>query len=309
LVFSWLKSKINEKTKKESIKTSKGVGNLLKPPNMATATATRRSTEPRGIRTYLHRILNEASPGTSISRGAMDCTNTLMTLAVERIVRGSLIIAQRVGNVTLSADDIRAATEIVLPPELAEAAVRAGDQAVQNYWRESNQTTSQSSGVTSPKGGRRSQTVSTASTRSQPAANSRSQLTASAIRRQPVRRASRAELIMAPPRIESMIRTVMQQQSRSISRSGGQSATIDRLSEDAGVFLAAVIQYLSEELFRVGGAATSEASRRLMRDTELMTGLRRHPLLCEFAGLRFLSHYSQTEGAADEEPLESSQVV
>ena len=283
----------------------------------------RRTTESRGIRTYLHRILSEASPGTSISKSAMDCTNALMTLTVERLVKGSLIIAQRVGNVTVTADDIRAATEIALPPELADNAVQAGNDALNHYWREAS--TSSGASVASPsraaqaaqaaQASRGSRNVRTSGTSVGSPAASRKQydaaasavLTASGRRRQPVRRASRAELIMAPPRIETMTRSIMQREARTIQRSNGPPVTIQRLSEDASVFLAAVVQYLAEELFRVGGICTSEASRRLMRDVELVAGLRRHNPLSDLAGGAFLARYSQPDGNTEEEPLESSQ--
>jgi histone H3/H4 len=285
-----------------------------------TSTTRERTTESHGIRTYLGRILRAEAPGTNISRQAMDCTNALMTQTVERLVRGALVISQRVGNVTISEEDLRAAAELVLPENLREGAIQAGDNAIRNYERQL-----ETSGITSPastrggRGSRGGRTTRASTSVSSPVSASTSQgmrrqydgaaalsSSATSTRRRPVRRASRAELIMAPPRIEELIRSTMQRYPRSVQR-GENVVAINRLSDNASIFLAGVIEYLARELFRTGSVCTAEAGRRLMRDVELMSGFQRSQPLTELAGPSFISRYSQTDGNTEQESLDTSQ--
>jgi histone H3/H4 len=283
------------------------------------STTRERTTESHGIRTYLGRILRAEAPGTNISRQAMDCTNALMTQTVERLVRGALVISQRVGNVTISEEDLRAAAELVLPESLREGAIQAGDNAIRNYERQL-----ETSGITSPASSRgtrggRSTRASTSVTSPVSVSASTSHgvrrqydgaaalaSSATSTRRRPVRRASRAELIMAPPRIEELIRSTMQRYPRSVQR-GENVVAINRLSDNASIFLAGVIEYLARELFRTGSVCTAEAGRRLMRDVELMSGFQRSQPLTELAGPSFISQYSQTDGNTEQESLDTSQ--
>lgn len=262
---------------------------------------TKRSSESHGIRTYLGRILRDEAPGTSISHQAMDCTNSLMVLTIERLVKAAMAIAQRVGNVTISEDDLRVAAEIILPESLRSGAIQAGDNALRNYQREP------SAGVMSPQSNRNSRTTRGSRGPSTSVSSPGSLSASQAGRRAPVRRAASASLIMAPPRVEASIRSTMQRYPRTVSRVDGQVASIERLSENASVFLAGVIEYLSRELFRVGSACTTQAGRRLMRDIELIAGLQRSGPLSELAGSSFLARYSHPTGSVEEESLDTSQ--
>lgn len=90
-----------------------------------------RRTESYNI--YIYKVLKQVHPEMGVSKKAMAVLNSFVGDLFERICSEAGKCASYAGRSTLGARDIMAATNLVLPGELAKHAASEGTKSVNKY--------------------------------------------------------------------------------------------------------------------------------------------------------------------------------
>lgn len=231
--------------------------------NQDNKTVRTRNVDKTNIRPYLRRILSHVEPGIRISSNAISKLDELIRIVIQKIIKGSDRVAKYGKVVTISPDEIDVTTEIILHQQLAQGAVDAGRRAVDQY-----KNTAISRGIRSPTKGRKSSDIIEQPNIKRPESFVNG-LTSPRERRNPIRRSNQAGLTMDVSRMGHLIRQISQNQ---------------RLSADAPVFLAGVIEYLTIEIYRKSIELTRKVGRSMIRHREFIDALYVHPGLSELSG-------------------------
>ena len=95
-----------------------------------------RSSKSKRVETHnisIHKVLKQVHPDMAISKRAMGLVNEVVHDLFDRVCNESKKLCQYNNKITLSARDIKTATNLVLPKEIAKIAVDEGTIAVEKY--------------------------------------------------------------------------------------------------------------------------------------------------------------------------------
>ena len=103
----------------------------------AGAKSRERSKADPSFNIYIGKILKKKHDGLTISKGALRMVNGVAEDALKRLVENSGRVAGSARKSTLSSRHVQAAARVMLPCELAKAAVANGTAAVVKFVRAS----------------------------------------------------------------------------------------------------------------------------------------------------------------------------
>lgn len=202
------------------------------------------------FRNYLRPILVNAYPDMSITKESVDAVHILLLEFIAKIVFVAELIVGLRKQVTISLDDLRVAVQAVLPSNIGANADAAGNQAVQalaatgvHVGRRTGQRRTKGA---SPRG---TQADGYWDGAAGPAATARTA---------PVRREAIIGTTIPPARIEN----IMRNEGKNFRFGGGSSE-----------YVAGVVEYLADQIFRAAGAAAVAAGRTRVDLPTLAVGL------------------------------------
>lgn len=93
----------------------------------------RKAKRTESYRSYIHKVLKTAHPGTGISKKGMSVMESLIHDLYHRIARDASNMSQYNIKKTLTSREIQLACKLVLPSELAKYAVTEGTRAFTKF--------------------------------------------------------------------------------------------------------------------------------------------------------------------------------
>ncbi|XP_060951656.1 histone H2B 1/2-like [Limanda limanda] len=96
-------------------------------------TGKKRKSSKEVYSNYVHKVLKQVHPNTSISTKAMGIMNSFVSDIFERIAGEASHLAQYNKRSTITSREIQTAVRLLLPGELAKHAVSEGTKAVTKY--------------------------------------------------------------------------------------------------------------------------------------------------------------------------------
>ncbi|XP_032903196.1 histone H2B 5-like [Amblyraja radiata] len=92
-----------------------------------------RKARKHSYRVYIHKVLKQVHPDTSISSSAMNIINSFIDDIFERIASEASRLIRYSKRLTISSREIQTSVRLLLPGELAKHAVSEGTKAVTKY--------------------------------------------------------------------------------------------------------------------------------------------------------------------------------
>ncbi|XP_055521053.1 histone H2B 8-like [Leucoraja erinacea] len=92
-----------------------------------------RKTRKHTYSVYIHKVLKQVHPDTSISSSAMNIINSFIDDIFERIASEASRLIRYSKRLTISSREIQTSVRLLLPGELAKHAVSEGTKAVTKY--------------------------------------------------------------------------------------------------------------------------------------------------------------------------------
>lgn len=218
-----------------------------------------RVVDQSNLRPYFDRILQQVHPTLRISRPATDTLNQIMGNLTRDITQAGIKVVNYERQSTLFSQEIQLAIQILFPDQIAQQAITNGISAVQAF------------GQTQPPSRRTTRAPSTiqASSNVQPVTSDIQSIpTTSDIQADGTRvtRERRANITVSVSRIEAIIRSVTDPLNL-------------RVGQDAIVYVAAVINYISTEVLGLAGNVAIDNNRSILYSTDIVDAIYNDPEL------------------------------
>lgn len=194
---------------------------------------------------YIHRVLNNVQPKQHITSTALEAVDSILRTTANRLVARSLSLTDGVNKKTVSANEVETAVKLVLPAGLVDSTTKKAQTAVESFVAsEQKSAEAKKSQVddkpVKPSKGKKAKKV---------------QEEKEVVKAQT--RESRSGLIFSVSATEKFLR----------------SGNSGHVASNTPVYLAAVLERLTEELLTLSGSKAQEASRVTINVRHLFLGV------------------------------------